>query len=99
LPLFWSAARNWAAPIEVLPFASPVKEAPGTEASMTGLPPIHPEIELSTLASWKVVTRRGHGSGVHHIHRPRIGARYAFSEMKDRWFGWKNLMSSDRSYV
>ena len=27
---------------------------------------------------------------------PRIGARYAFSEMNDRWFGWKNLMSSDR---
>ena len=30
---------------------------------------------------------------------PRIGARYAFSEMNDRWFGWKNLMSSDRRYV
>ena len=28
-----------------------------------------------------------------------IGTRYAFSEMNDRWFGWKNLMSSDRRYV
>jgi hypothetical protein len=24
---------------------------------------------------------------------------YAFSEMNERWFGWKNLMSSDRRYV
>ena len=30
---------------------------------------------------------------------PGTGPRYAFSEMKDRWSGWKNLMSSDRRYV
>ena len=30
---------------------------------------------------------------------PSIGVRYAFSEMNDRWFGWKNLMSNDRTDV
>ena len=28
-----------------------------------------------------------------------IGTRYDFSEINDRWFGWKNLISSDRRYV
>ena len=54
LPLFWSAAYNWAAPVEVFPIASPVNEAPATVASIVELaPPFHAEIEPSRLAKMK----------------------------------------------
>ena len=86
LPLFWSAANNWAAPVDVFPIASPVNEAPTTFASIVELaPPFHAEIEPSRLSkmneawapfSWKV-RRRARGDprrGGAHLSRRSVGA-------------------------
>src|SRR5262249_43706332 len=51
LSLFWSAAHNAAAPVEVFPIASPVNEAPATVASIGDLTPlVHGEIVPSRLS-------------------------------------------------
>ena len=86
LPLFWSAAYNWAAPVEVFPIASPVNEAPGTVASIVESAPPVPcrdravEIVENELCLGTVkleVRRRARGDprrGGAHLSRRSIGA-------------------------
>src|SRR5271165_3711500 len=71
LPLFWSAAYNWVAPVEVFPIASPVKEAPATVVSIVDFaPPFHPEIEPSRLAKMKAALEVPTGKSVEPVVIP-----------------------------